>query len=137
MTPNGKNKVIAVDLDGTLAKNYEGEFSPEKIGKPVPLMMTRVKKWIKQGHEVRIFTARAQDPNNIKPIQKWLKKHGIPDLLVTNQKTMDIDEIWDDKAVVVGKNNGETYGAPDGKISEDYYSLFRELEKDIINSVAQ
>ena len=55
------------------------------IGKPVPNMMKRVKIWIEMGYRVKIVTARAQNPElAIPPIQKWLTKHGLPDLEVTN-----------------------------------------------------
>lgn len=48
---------IGVDLDGTLAM-YDGFKGPEHIGDPVPKMLERVKKWLAEGREVRIFTAR-------------------------------------------------------------------------------
>ena len=41
-------KWIGVDLDGTLAK-YNGWSGIENIGDPVPLMLMRVKEWIKNG----------------------------------------------------------------------------------------
>jgi len=119
--------VVAVDLDGTLAHDYEGEFHPDKIGKPVPKMMNRVKTWIADGIEVRIFTARAQHPENIEPIRKWLKQNGLPDLLITNQKTMDIDVIWDDKARQVVPNTGN-------EITESHstaFSLLRQIRDEI------
>ncbi len=119
--------VVAVDLDGTLAKDYEGDFHPEKIGDPVPEMMKKIKRWLDEGAEVRIFTARAQNPENIQPIRDWLKKHGLPDLLITNQKTMDISVIYDDKARQIVPNTGK-------EITESHhraFDLFREIKKDI------
>ena len=47
---------IGVDLDGTLAKY--GSWNGGQIGDPIPLMVERVKQWIAEGVEVRIFTAR-------------------------------------------------------------------------------
>ena len=48
------NGWIAVDFDGTLAQ-YDGTL---KLGKPIPAMCERVKNWVAEGYEVRIFTAR-------------------------------------------------------------------------------
>ena len=51
-----KGKWIGVGLDGTLAMVTQ---KPGGIGPPVPLMMQRVHRWLEEGHEVRILTARA------------------------------------------------------------------------------
>jgi len=52
---------IGVDLDGTLA--IYTELTPLlKIGEPIPPMVDRVKRWIAEGHEVRIMTARMPFP---------------------------------------------------------------------------
>lgn len=48
---------IGIDLDGTLAE-YDGWKGVEHIGKPIPSMVKRVKEWISEGKDVRIFTAR-------------------------------------------------------------------------------
>lgn len=47
---------IGVDLDGTLAE-YHG-WTDGEIGKPIPTMVARVKRWLADGKDVRIFTAR-------------------------------------------------------------------------------
>jgi len=99
-------KTIAVDLDGTLARLIPGDFDRKKIGKPVPAMVRKVKKALDDGHTVVIFTARASEPVNVKPVKEWLKDHDLPDLKVTHEKTPDIDELWDDKAKGVVKNKG-------------------------------
>ena len=79
--------------------------------KPVPNMMKRIKIWIEMGYRVKIVTARAQDPElAIPPIQKWLKKHGLPDLEITNSKDMDMIELWDDRCVQVIPNTGNPVG---------------------------
>lgn len=100
-------KVYAVDLDGTLAHNDGRDFDPDHIGKPVPGMMRLVRLWLRRGHEVRIFTARAADKKNIPRIKEWLKEHNLPDLEVTNVKLPDVSEIWDDRAVQVEENTGK------------------------------
>ena len=97
---------IAVDLDGTLAKD-DGWKGIEHIGEPVPAMLDRVKEWISNGKNVVIFTARANDSKAIPYIEKWLEENGIGGLKITNVKTGDIDEIWDNIAVRVETNTGK------------------------------
>lgn len=101
--------VIAVDLDKTLAEHDdEKPFDPEHIGRPVEAMWTMVDAAIRDGCEVRIFTARAAEKSNIPPIREWLKKWHLPeDLKITNEKTPDITEIWDDRAYGVEPNEGD------------------------------
>lgn len=103
-----KKATIAVDLDGTLAHKDPGEFDPEMVGKPIPAMVERVRGWLDAGEKVVIFTARAEDKANIPPIRAWLKELGdeFADLEITNRKTSDISEIWDDRAVGVERNKG-------------------------------
>ena len=97
---------IGVDLDGTLAFHDAG--SPMiKIGDPVPLMLKRVQAMIKQGHRVKIFTARAQDSEQILLIRKWLLKNGLPSLEITNIKDYNMIKLFDDRAVQVEPNTGK------------------------------
>lgn len=103
---------ILVDLDGTLAE-YGGWQGPDSIGKPIPLMLGRVKDWLKNGIDVRIFTARAYIPEQIPPVQAWCEKHLGVILLVTNVKDFGMSELWDDRAIQVIPNTGERV---DGKI---------------------
>jgi hypothetical protein len=98
-------KTIAVDLDGTLA-HYDGWVSAEHIGEPIPLMMARVKDWIELGHEVIIYTARAGNEYERHHVGRWLTKHGIGQLLITNVKHKRITEFWDDRAKGVQRNTG-------------------------------
>ena len=111
---------IGVDLDGTLAK-YDGWKGVRHIGEPIPLMMDRVKVWISEGVEVRIFTARVStgegDRSDYSPaiiatiIQDWCEKYGLPRLAVTNVKDFGMVQLWDDRAVQVRANTGEIVGS--------------------------
>lgn len=97
---------IGVDLDGTLA-HYESGQWPE-IGEPIPKMYDRVKRWLDQGKEVRICTARAaHGGEEVQRVRAWLDKHGLGELAVTNEKDPDMDQLWDDKAVQVEPNTGD------------------------------
>lgn len=106
---------IGVDLDGTLAE-YKGWQGVEHIGDPIPAMVDRVKAWIDNGQEVRIFTARVYSDGSkdrdrdvylaTKYIHNWLIKHlGVP-LPVTCTKDFGMIELWDDRAVRVVMNEG-------------------------------
>lgn len=124
---------IGVDLDGTLA-HYEGWRGPEHIGEPIPAMVTRVKEWLAEGREVRIFTGRIapavlqgfethggtrpsdQDlldaRQSVAAIGEWSEKHLGRRLPVTCVKDFDMIELWDDRAVQVEKNTGRRMDHP-------------------------
>ncbi len=103
---------IAVDLDGTLAE-YHGWQGELHIGKPVPLMLDRVKGWQAAGAEVVIFTARisnldgTQRPGAVAAVQRWCQDHGLGKLHVTNIKHRDFDVFYDDRCIQVEPNTGQ------------------------------
>lgn len=96
---------IGVDLDGTLA-HYDKWEGYEKIGAPIPLMLERVKAWIAEGKEVRIFTARACEAAAIPYIWQWCQIHVGQILKVTNLKDYTMLELWDDRAIGINHNLG-------------------------------
>lgn len=99
---------IGVDLDGTLAHVDDNrDYESDHIGEPIEPMIDRVRKWCQDGKTVKIFTARADDEKAVTAIKKWLRKHDLPDLDVTNLKDPGMTEFWDDKAVAVEKNTGK------------------------------
>lgn len=100
---------IGVDLDGTLAE-YHGWAGIEHIGEPVPAMMERVKRWLEERREVRIFTARCQTPEAVPHIEAWLTLHGLGHLSITNVKDFGMIELWDDRCVQVEPNTGRPLG---------------------------
>ena len=131
------NGWIGVDLDGTLA-HYDGWKGPTHIGAPVPAMLERVKRWLAEGREVRIFTARAwpflvavPEPNGWRKLQvlpeidirqqndtiealaaiaEWCERHLGRALTITCVKDYGMVELWDDRAVQVIPNTGEPVG---------------------------
>jgi hypothetical protein len=102
---------IGVDLDGTLAE-YHGRQGPTHIGRPIPLMMKRVRNWLKAGIEVRIVTARVSSGKDDaveceQAIRAWLEKHGLdPGLRITHEKDYEMLELWDDRVKQVIPNTG-------------------------------
>lgn len=104
-----KDKVIAVDLDGTLAE-YHGERDNTFIGKPIPAMVGKVRAASERGATIYIFTSRLAQPimndEQMDLIPNWLDSNYIPYEKVTGVKLQEIDEFWDDRAVGVVKNTG-------------------------------
>jgi hypothetical protein len=97
---------VGVDLDGTLAE-YNGFNGASVIGAPVPKMAERVRRWLAAGVDVRIFTARAHDPESVNAIREWCCLHFGFALLVTATKDHKTIALWDDRAVQVVLNTGE------------------------------
>jgi hypothetical protein len=98
---------IGVDLDGTLAY-YDEWKGPEHIGPPIPIMVDRVRLWLSEGSEVKIFTARCSDrPTlSVPAIKAWCLTHIGVELEVTNIKDFKMKELWDDRAIRVETNTG-------------------------------
>lgn len=100
-------KTIAVDLDGTWAKHVPGDFDPRVIGKPIPEMTAKIRRWLREGKRVVVFTARAAKKSNIPHVKSWMLEHDLPELEVTNEKTPDMVRFYDDRARHVKKDTGK------------------------------
>lgn len=131
---------IGVDFDGTISK-YDGWKGSTHTGEPIELMAERVRKWIAEGREVRIFTARispldgcfragdgkqfpfpktAREKEAVEAaiaIMEWTKKHFGAYLPVTNVKDYEMHQLWDDRAIQVITNTGEQV-TPNTNITE-------------------
>lgn len=129
---------IGVDFDGTLADYSAGWQGPSHVGAPIPTMVARVKAWLAEGREVRIFTARIWPTNTVPDgqdakyhlktfsqfmtprerqayecataIQAWCKEHIGRVLTITNVKDLGMIELYDDRCVQVVANTGELVG---------------------------
>jgi len=110
------NGWIGVDLDGTLA-HYDGWRGIAHIGDPIPVMAERVKKWLEEGKNVRIFTARVAHPETGREarlfIEQWCLKHLGRVLPVTHEKDLSMFQLWDDRCVCVERNTGRILGQND------------------------
>jgi len=106
---------IGVDLDGTLAK-YDGWQGATHIGEPIAPMLERVKRWMTEGHEVRIFTARVSGRDEkehrevVAAIQTWCVRHFGRLMDITCVKDYGMIELWDDRCVQVEANTGRVIG---------------------------
>lgn len=112
---------IGVDLDGTLAR-YDGWVAWNVIGRPIPLMVERVKIWLGLGIRVKIFTARvAWDVDTCQVTGKQFTRKMMEDVIgaytaehiglalkSTAIKDFYMRESWDDRAIGVIANTGIT-----------------------------
>lgn len=110
---------IGVDFDGTLA-HYFGWKGPTVLGEPIKPMVEKVKAWLAEGREVRIFTARAyrggsaveilETSEAVQAIQRWCLKHIGVVLNVTAVKDPGMEVLYDDRARQVITNEGRIIG---------------------------
>lgn len=116
---NNSQGWIGVDLDGTLA-HYDHWRGPDHIGAPIVPMLDRVKAWLAEGRDVRVFTARVSHDGTEErrqqvhearaAIHRWCVNHLGKVLYVTNIKDYEMLELWDDRAVQVEPNTGVVLG---------------------------
>ena len=94
---------LGVDFDGTLAHydHYRGE---SHVGEPIEPMVKKVRQWLRDGKEVRLFTARKPNP----ALRRWMKEHLGEVLQITNVKDQHMQALFDDRAVNVERNTGKT-----------------------------
>jgi len=102
---------IGFDLDGTISKFDYQKWQDDKnyIGEPMLRMINLIKHYLSQGIDVKIFTARAENKENIPFIRKWLVAQGLPKLEVTNRKDYAMVRLYDDSAIEVFGNKGMMY----------------------------
>jgi hypothetical protein len=86
---------------------------PDIIGPPIPWMLKRVQRWLEEGQDVRIFTARVSESHPDEErrvaqeaIEHWCEHHLGRLLLVTYKKDAYMIEFWDDRAIQVIPNTG-------------------------------
>jgi hypothetical protein len=94
---------VGIDFDGTISRNdNKGHFEPPyPLGEPVFEMIETAKSLLESGITVKIFTARACEPENIPAIQDWTERHGLGRLEVTHQKDYNLIRFFDDRAITV------------------------------------
>lgn len=131
---------IGVDLDRTLA-HYDQYRGLNHIGEPIPAMVERVKAWLAEGRDVRIFTARIAQSNyrqtpeaifeTIEAIEQWCIRHLGRALKVTCIKDAHMEQLWDDRAVAVYPNKGVPLDQPDWTfVSNTLVECRKRLEVD-------
>jgi hypothetical protein len=139
---------IGVDFDGTLAE-YDHWMGWNVFGSPITRMISRVRRWLGEGHEVKVLTARigardgyyegaqwhhsaarineclitgAKFSNAMmaEAIGDWTETHVGARLEVTCIKDLRMIELWDDRVVQVEANTGRTVF---DELEAEYYAL--------------
>ena len=105
---------IGVDFDGTLA-HYDHYRGNHHTGAPIDAMVKRVRQWLHEGRDVRLFTARDPHP----ALKRWMQEHLGQVLPITRTKDSHMVAIYDDRAVQVKRNKGETDPEHEAQIWSD------------------
>lgn len=114
-----KKRLVAVDADRTLffydkekSRLPDGRFNIYYLGAPIPEVVEACRMLLAQGHDFRIFTARAfprPDGSHVEACrvieEAALKLFGRR-IQVTCMKSFEFDEIWDDMAISIEANTG-------------------------------
>ena len=102
-------RIIAVDLDGTLA-HYDEWKGIDHIGDVIPSVKSALLDAQSEGAEIWIYTARVSDPEDALEarahIAEWLVYNKINVQGITAVKMKHFTEFWDDRAIQVIKNQG-------------------------------
>lgn len=126
--------IKACDFDGTLAFEMH-PYDRLKAGPPVPKMLALVKKWIKDGEQIVIFTSRVCTATHTnlelkyarKLISAWCKHYLGKTFPITAEKHPQF-EIWDNKAHRVQTNTGKILASKRSK---------KHMVKEIVNYYTQ
>ena len=87
---------IGYDLDKSLA--YQKTHGDLEIGRPIGESVMRIKRLLKEGKRVKIFTARANNGKKaVEEIKDWLEEIGLPRLEVTATKDHMMEALFDDR----------------------------------------
>src|ERR1043165_1046227 len=99
---------VGFDFVGNISRrDTPGHFEPPfPLGEPIPEMIATMKSLLAAGIKVKIFTARALEPENIPAIQEWAERHGLGRLDATHQKDYDLIRFFDDRAIPIMENAG-------------------------------
>ena len=113
--PTIKQTWIACDLDGVLASHYwndQVEQDDLKIGSPIWPMVERVREYLAEGWEVRIFTSRGAWATTLErlaihhAIDEWCMAVFGQTFKITASKDPAMHAMLDDLAVRIVRNKG-------------------------------
>ena len=90
---NPANKLIAVDLDGTLCSGKFWESEPE----PILKMIDYINELYKKGAHIIIWTARF--PKDYEKTLNWLNKHNVMFHGISMRVKIGADVYIDDKSI--------------------------------------
>ena len=79
-------KTICLDFDGVLHSYQSGWTGEEPTDPPVNGSIEFVKHLLNAGYGIVIYSARANAPQGIMGIKKWLKENQFPDIKISLEK---------------------------------------------------
>lgn len=108
---------VGFDLDGTLSDDTDRKkrINKSEIGPPVQNIIDLAKALIENGIEVRCLTARANTPEMVPYVRKWLDEQGLFSMSITGMKDLNMALLLDDKARQVVRSTGEIKWGSDSK----------------------
>ena len=104
------------DLDGTISVYTPGDYNAFVVGPPIPRTINILKRHLAEGKTCKIFTARVnpktETPERLEKvksvIQAFLRENVGQELELTCEKDYHMYRLYDDRAVQVYPNTGET-----------------------------
>lgn len=123
---------VGVDLDSTWADTTAAvhRVAPFPIGPEIPVIREIIDRILSTGELwlggiklaegiglVKCFTARANDPTQLRMVRDWLTGVGLPHLEIT--ATKDFDMVWtlDDRAITIVPCTGQPLSVPNWRPS--------------------
>ena len=103
---------IGCDFDGTLIRHGGWDNTTHDLlqAHPIKPMIERVRTWLAEGYEVKIFTANAGNAKREHYIINWCVENLGQQLEITNAKDHRVLELWDDHNVAVEEDTGRILG---------------------------
>ena len=95
---------VVVDFDGVLHSYKSGWTGPDPADDPEPGALEFV-RWLQdRDFDITVVSARAGHPEGQAAIEAWFRRHGFPELEVTDRKVPAVAYI-DDRAVHYGSGD--------------------------------
>ena len=104
-----KKNHFALSYNGFKGVDFDGTLVVEAYGNNIPVMpmVEMVKKWLADGEDVIIFTARGWQQN----VEDFCVKHFGKPLPITNVKQRGMSTWYDDRCVQVERDTGRILDA--------------------------
>jgi len=100
--------VIAVDFDGTLL-DQNNIPAGGRMGPPTQGALAWINRWVAEGHQIVIFTARAVNkPEVYQAVEDWLRHFQVPYHGITNIKQPYFAAMIDNQAIEFQGDWGRT-----------------------------
>lgn len=90
-------KTLAIDFDGVI-HDIKHPVPGRRMGPPMKGAKEALDEYASMGHEIVIFTVRANTASSTKAVRDWMQYYLIPFDYITNIK-INADVFIDDKAV--------------------------------------